>query len=63
MEGVRSQEIAQLPFKTKERIRKGVKLTPQCVDSWMGGHRVENMWNAQMRFRQWLVLAFLNGVE
>lgn len=63
MEGLRIQEIAQLPFKTREMTRKRVKpkLTPDCVESWMGGHRVQNMWNAQMRFKKWLVPTFLNG--
>ena len=63
MEGLRIQEIAQLPFKTREIIRKRVKpkLTPDCVESRMGGHRVQSMWNAQTRFKKWLVPAFLNG--
>lgn len=58
-----SQEpgIAQLPFMTREMRRNGVNLTRDWRDSWIGRHRIQSMWNAQVRFSGGLVLAFLNG--
>lgn len=50
-----------IPFKTRELLRKRMNLTVDLVDSWMAGHRAQSMWNAQMRFRKYLVPAFLNG--
>lgn len=60
-----SQEpgIAQLPFMTREMRRNEVNLTPDWRDSWISRHRIQSMWNAQVRFRGGLVPAFLKGSE
>lgn len=40
-----------IPFKTRELLRKGMKLTADLADSWRAGHRAQSRWNVQMKFR------------